>query len=81
MSRYALRLPDSLFEAAKAIAEQEHTSLNQLFVTAIAEKVSALRTESYFRERAAQSDEGSFTAVLEKIKQRGGSILPGDEIC
>ena len=35
MSRYALRLPDSLFEAAKALAEQEHTSLNQLCVTAI----------------------------------------------
>jgi len=81
MSRYALRLPDSLFAAAKALAEQEHTSLNQLFVTAIAEKISALRTESYFRERAAQADEHAFSAVLEKIKQRGGSILPGDEVC
>jgi hypothetical protein len=81
MSRYALRLPDSLFEAAKALAEQEHTSLNQLFVIAIAEKVSALRTESYFRERAAQADEAAFAAVLEKIKQRGGSIVPGDEMC
>ncbi len=81
MSRYALRLPDSLFEAARALAEQEHTSLNQLFVTAIAEKVSALRTESYFLERAAQADEDAFVTVLEKIKQRGGSILPGDEVC
>jgi hypothetical protein len=80
MSRYALRLPDSLFEAAKALAEQEHTSLNQLFVTAIAEKVSALRTESYFRERAAHADADAFAAVLEKIKQRGGTIVPGDEV-
>jgi hypothetical protein len=81
MSRYALRMPDSLFEAAKALAEQEHTSLNQLFVTAIAEKVSALRTENYFRERAAQADEDAFAAVLGKIKQRGGPVVPGDEVC
>ncbi len=81
MSRYALRLPDSLFEAAKALAEQEHTSLNQLFLTAIAEKVSALRTASYFRERAAHADEHAFAGVLEKIQQRGGPIVPGDEVC
>ncbi len=35
------------FEAAKALAEQEHTSLNQVFVMALAKQVSALRTASY----------------------------------
>ncbi len=35
------------FEAAKALAEQEHTSLNQLCVMALAKQVSALWTASY----------------------------------
>ena len=30
--------------------------MNQFFVTAIAEKVSALRTEAYFRERRERGD-------------------------
>ena len=40
MSQYALRLPDSLMEAARKVAKRDSTSLNQLFLTAIAEKIS-----------------------------------------
>ena len=56
MSNYALRIPDSLFAFARKVAEEEHVSMNQFFVTAIAEKVSALKTETYFRERQARGD-------------------------
>ena len=80
MSQYALRLPDSLFAEAKELAKAEHTSLNQLFVMAIAEKIAALRTEAYFRERASEANEQDFLAVLDKIKQQAGPILPGDEL-
>jgi hypothetical protein len=38
--------------------------MNQFFVTAIAEKVSALRTESYFKERQARGDLTGFDAWL-----------------
>jgi hypothetical protein len=37
MANYALRLPESLFAYARKVAEED-------FVTAIAEKVSALKT-------------------------------------
>lgn len=56
MSNYALRVPESLFAYARQVAEEEHVSMNQFFVTAIAEKVSALKTEAYFRERQARGD-------------------------
>jgi len=38
--------------------------MNQFFVTAIAEKVSALKTEAYFRERQARGELAGFDAWL-----------------
>lgn len=64
MSNYALRVPESLFAFARKVAEEEQVSMNQFFVTAIAEKVSALKTEAYFRERQARGDLAGFDAWL-----------------
>jgi hypothetical protein len=47
MANYALRVPESLFAYARKVAEEERVSMNQFFVTAIAEKISALKTETY----------------------------------
>jgi len=38
--------------------------MNQFFVTAIAEKVSALKTEAYFRARRERGDLADFDAWL-----------------
>lgn len=65
MANYALRVPESLFEYARGVAEEEKVSMNQFFVTAIAEKVSALKTESYFRERIARGDDSAFDIWLD----------------
>ena len=46
MSNYALRVPASLFAYSRKVAEEEQVSMNQFFVTAIDEKVSALKTET-----------------------------------
>ncbi|CAK0774520.1 Arc family DNA-binding protein [Gammaproteobacteria bacterium] len=64
MSNYALRLPESLFSYVRKVAEEEHVSMNQFFVMAIAEKVSALKTESYFRERQARGNLSAFDSWL-----------------
>ncbi len=65
MANYALRVPDSLLAYARKVAEEEHVSMNQFFVTAIAEKVSALKTEAYFRERQNRGDLAGFDAWLD----------------
>jgi hypothetical protein len=57
-------LPESLFAYARQVAEEEQVSMNQFFVTAIAEKVSALKTETYFRERQARGDLAAFDVWL-----------------
>ena len=55
-SNFALRLQPSLLDEARKLADSEGVALNQLINVAVAEKLSALRTESYFRERGARAD-------------------------
>jgi len=50
MSRVALRLPDSLHERVRVLAERDNTSLNQFITLAVTEKVSSLETANFFRE-------------------------------
>ncbi len=55
MSSYALRLPESLKAASKRIAAADDTTMNQFFVVAIAEKISAMETADFFERRSSQT--------------------------
>lgn len=77
-SNYALRLQKSLLEEVKRIAAAENTTVNQFINVAVAEKAAALRTEAYFRERAAQADLAAFDAILGKAGSE--APRPGDEV-
>ena len=57
MSTLSLRLPNSLHERARELAEREGISINQLIATALAEKRSALMTEEYLEVRARRGEE------------------------
>ena len=70
MSNYALRVPDFLMKTARCIAKKEKTSVNQLFVTAIAEKLSALQTEELLQERAALASSEAYFEALSKVSSR-----------
>jgi len=78
-SNYALRLQRSLLNEVRRIAAEEGTTVNQFINVAVAEKAAALRTEDYFRERAARGDMAEFDRILAKA----GSEPPrqGDEVC
>jgi hypothetical protein len=65
-SNVALRLQPSLLEEARRLAKAEGVALNQLINVAVAEKLSALRTESYFRERAARGDVAEALKILDR---------------
>jgi hypothetical protein len=77
-SNVALRLQTSLLEEAKRVAESEGVALNQLINVAVAEKLSALRTEEYFRERASRGDVGRAKRILKRAG-RGKAAVAGDE--
>lgn len=67
MSAINVRLPDSLHKMAKEVAAQDHISLNQFITSAIAEKISALTTESYLEERARRGSQAKFRQALAKV--------------
>ncbi len=67
MSTLSLRLPDSLHETARVLARQEHVSVNQLISTAVAEKISALMTETYLSQRAAKGSRQEFEDIMSRV--------------
>lgn len=67
MSNYALRLPESLKQAAKRIAAEDDTTMNQFFVIAIAEKISAMETAAYFEKRGLGANKKSADKAWKKI--------------
>jgi len=67
MSAMSLRLPTSLHEAAKELAEREGISVNQLVATALAEKLSALMTVEYLQTRAKRGRREKFLAAMAKV--------------
>lgn len=70
-SNYALRLPVSLKAGAEKVAREDGTTLNQFIVSAVAEKLSALKTADCFAEHAVQGD---LTAALAMLNRNGGQM-------
>jgi len=76
---YPLRLPASIKNEAERLAAAEGTSLNQFVATAVAEKVAALRTASYFTERRSRADWAAFDRLMSRPggeKPRAGDEMP-----
>lgn len=67
MSTLSVRLPDSLHEKLKELAEKEGVSMNQLITLAVSEKMSALLTVDYLKERADQADRDAFKKILDQV--------------
>ena len=77
MSALSLRLPDSLHNHIRELAQQEGVSINQLTTTAIAEKMSALWTEDYLQQRAKKGSRAKFKRILDQVPSR--KPIDGDE--
>ncbi len=67
MTTISLRLPDSLHEAARELAQQDGSSINHFVTLALAEKVAALTTKTYLENRAQRGEATKFRAALAKV--------------
>ncbi|MEI8373104.1 MAG: toxin-antitoxin system HicB family antitoxin [Planctomycetota bacterium] len=67
MSTLSLRLPESLHEMARQLAEEENVSVNQLITLALAEKISALKTADYFQQRGSRASRAKFEQAMAKV--------------
>jgi hypothetical protein len=66
-ANYALRLQLSIKAEAERLAKAEGTTLNQFINVAVAEKIAALRTADYFRDRARRADLPGAIALLDRL--------------
>jgi len=78
-SNFALRLQPSLLEEARRAAEAEGVALNQLINVAVTEKLSAMRTASFFAERSSRADIPRAIELLQRAGV-GNPPIPGDEL-
>ena len=67
MSTLSVRLPNSLHNTVRELAQRENTSINQFIALALAEKISALMTVDYLQARAAQGDRNKFERAMAKV--------------
>ena len=78
-SNYALRLRASIRAEAERLAKVEGATLNQFINVAVVEKISALRTAEFFRERARRANVEAAPMQLDRF---GNDEPPrsGDEL-
>lgn len=76
-SNYALRLPLSLKAGAEQVAREDGTTLNQFIVSAVAEKLAAMKTADYFAQRAQRGD---MAAALAFLSRKGGQAPRPEDV-
>ena len=64
MSALSLRLPRSLHEQLRELAQEEGISVNQFVMLAVAEKVAAISTIEYLENRAKRGNRERFLEIL-----------------
>lgn len=67
MSTLSVRLPDSLHKKLKELARQEGVSMNQFITLAVSEKMSALLTVDYLKERAERGSRKAFEEIMSEV--------------
>ncbi|MFV1981786.1 MAG: YlcI/YnfO family protein [Rhodothermia bacterium] len=77
MSTLSLRLPNSLHDRIRELAEAEGVSINQFIATAAAEKMAALMTDDYLAQRGRRASREKFQKALSRIPDRPAD--PEDE--
>lgn len=65
-----LELSQSMLREWQVIAEQKHSTIEQLVLTAIREKVSALAHDDYIRTRAERSSRAAFEEALAGVSEQ-----------
>lgn len=78
MIRMSLRLPVSLHDRLREVADREGISMNQFVTTAVAEKLSALLSEEYLRERTQRGSRKKYERAFSQVPD--SEPVPGDEL-
>jgi hypothetical protein len=69
-SHLDLKLSEPMLRELQTIAEKEHSTIEQLVLTAIREKVSALAHNDYLRTRAEHSNRAAFEEAFAGVSEQ-----------
>lgn len=82
MTALTIRLPNSIHQKAKELAERDDISLNQFIASAVAEKMAALLTVDYLKAEAAKAQDADFArylALVPDVPAASGDELPSNQ--
>ena len=78
MTQFPLRVPDYLMDQARAAAEEEKVSINQILLSFIAEGIGHRRAVRSLKERAMRGDADAALAILDGLPSL--PVEAGDEL-
>lgn len=64
MSALTVRLPNSVHQKVKELAERDDISVNQFIASAVAEKMASVMTLDYLKGEAAKGSRNDFDAFM-----------------
>jgi len=78
MGSLSLRLPESLHQRLRELAERDDISINQFIATAVAEKAAAFLTVEYLEARGKRAN----AKLVDRVLSRVPDVPPivGDEL-
>ena len=77
MTALTVRLPNSVHQKIKELAERDAISVNQFIASAAAEKMASVMTLDYLKAEAAKGKRGDFARYLRRVPDVPAQ--PGDE--
>lgn len=77
MTALTVRLPNSVHQKIKELAERDDISVNQFIASAAAEKMASVMTLDYLKAEAAKASRGDFERYLSGVPDTPAQ--PGDE--
>lgn len=77
MSTVSVRIPESIYEKIKEVAERDGITVDQFLASAASEKLAAFMGEEYLEQRARRSSKEAFERALAQVPDVPPD--PGDE--
>lgn len=78
MTALTIRLPNSVHQKIKELAQRDDISVNQFIASAAAEKMASVMTLDYLKTEAAKGQRSDFTRYLDLVPDMPAQ--PGDDI-
>ncbi|NBS08912.1 MAG: toxin-antitoxin system HicB family antitoxin [Betaproteobacteria bacterium] len=78
MTALTVRLPNSVNQKVKALAQRDDISVNQFIAAAVSEKMASVMTLDYLKSEAAKGNRSDFDRFMHAIPN--APVGAGDEL-